>query len=163
MLHRKKFSASLTRRLSARSPTTVPRGLGSSSDMIAGILSPLSLATALYFPWCRGKCLSIASRGTHGSKKISSRISPRPDPYTARGVHPPVPPSTHFTFLEGWLDVRDLGAVLRSRGAPCPILRAIKFRRVVGSSARRRDASTLLCLRNSKSLKALWASACSRR
>jgi hypothetical protein len=36
----KKCSASLTRRQSARSPTTVPRGLGSSSDMIAGILSP---------------------------------------------------------------------------------------------------------------------------
>src|SRR5712664_940645 len=35
-----KVSASLTRRVSARSPTTVPRGLGSSSDMIAGIWPP---------------------------------------------------------------------------------------------------------------------------
>ena len=95
MLHRKKFSASLTRSLSARSPSTVPRGLGSSSDMIAGILSPLSLATALNFPWCRGKCHSIAYRGTHGSKKIRGLSL-----HGARG-NPPVPPSTiHFTSLK---------------------------------------------------------------
>jgi hypothetical protein len=71
MLHRKKFSASLTRRLSARSPTTVPRGLGSSSDMIAGILSPLSVVTALYFPSFRGKCLSVVSRGTTGRHPVN--------------------------------------------------------------------------------------------
>jgi hypothetical protein len=77
MLHRKKFSASLTRRLSARSPSTVPRGLRSSSDMIAGISSPLSHRS--YFPWSRGS-LSIASPWNPRVKKVRPRISPRPYP-----------------------------------------------------------------------------------
>ena len=58
------------------------RGLGSSSDMIAGIWSPpLSIAIALYFLWCRGKCHSIASRGTRGAKKI------KPGLLRARSLH----------------------------------------------------------------------------
>jgi hypothetical protein len=114
MLHRKKFSASLTRRLSARTPTTVPRGLGSSSDMIAGIGRPLSIATALYFPSFRGKCLSIVSRGTTGdtlSKNQAPDFSEARSLHGARGtsaraaIHP-------LHFLKGWFDIRDLGAVL---------------------------------------------------
>ena len=36
--------------------------------MIAGILSPLSVATALYVPWFGVKCLSTVPRGTTGKK-----------------------------------------------------------------------------------------------
>jgi hypothetical protein len=87
-LHRKKCSTSRTRRLSARSPSNVPRGLGSSSDMIAAILNPLSVVTALYFPWICGKCLSGASRGTTGrsSQKIRPRNCCRGPIRTARGT-----------------------------------------------------------------------------
>ena len=62
-------------------PSTVPRGLGSSSDMIAAILIPLSVGTALYFPWFCGKCLSGASRGTTGrssQKNQAPEFLPRP-------------------------------------------------------------------------------------
>jgi hypothetical protein len=53
--------------------------------MIAGILSPLSVATALYFPWSGGKCLSTVPRGTTGQKKQALEFLPRPDPVCARG------------------------------------------------------------------------------
>ena len=53
------------------------RGLGSSSDMIAGILSPLSHRS--YFPWSRGS-LSIASPWNPRVKKVRPRVSPRPYP-----------------------------------------------------------------------------------
>jgi hypothetical protein len=49
--------------------------------MIAAILIPLSVATALYFPWFCGKCLSVASRGTTGrssQKNQAPEFLPRP-------------------------------------------------------------------------------------
>jgi hypothetical protein len=79
--------------------------------MIAGIWSPPEHATALYFPWSHGKCLSTVPRGTTGSKKQAPDIS-EAQSYPARGVHPPVPPSTHLTSLKVDSMSCDLGAVL---------------------------------------------------
>src|SRR5882724_32046 len=150
MLHRKKFSASLTRRLSARSPTTVPRGLGSSSDMIAGIWSPLSIATALYFPSIRGKCLSIASRGTTGQKKTGPDFSEARSLHGARGTSARAAIHDSFHFLEGWFDVGDRGAVLGFNShAGSPSLRSViaeapqrPSQQEPSSAARSRDSGT---------------------
>ena len=59
--------------------------------MIAAILNPLSVGTALYFPWFCGKCHSGASRGTTGrssQKNQASELLPRPDPHGAGYIRP---------------------------------------------------------------------------
>ena len=76
-----------------------------------------SNATPLYFPSSREKCLSIASRGTHGQKNQAPDFSEARSVDDARGTSARA--AIHsFHFLEGWLVTRDLGAVTSS---PRPI------------------------------------------
>jgi hypothetical protein len=92
-------------------------------------------STSIWLPQSNSENVSShRSRRTSGNKKIRPRISPRPDPYTARGVHPPAPPSTvDFTSLKaGAISARCL--IMRS---PCPIPHAIKNGSLAGPSAQR--------------------------
>src|SRR5450432_2068523 len=66
--HRKKCSASETRRLSRRSPRIVPRGLGSSIDMIAAIWPP-PLCTSRASVESVSQSLPVEPTGKHPLKK----------------------------------------------------------------------------------------------
>ena len=87
-MHRKKCSTSRTGRLSARSPSAVPRGLGSWIDMIAVIFDPPESCHRSILPMVPWKVsLNLASVEPR-VKKIRPRISPRPDPIGTGYIRP---------------------------------------------------------------------------
>jgi hypothetical protein len=108
------------------------------SHKYAPTLAPINVNLAATIKFGKREFPSLPVEPT-GSKKTAP-ASYEPDPYTARGVHPPVPPSTYFTSLKAGSTcaISKRCLITRSR---CPIRRAIRRSRVAGSSAQRRQAS----------------------
>src|ERR1700688_4110368 len=90
--------------------------------MIAVILIPLSCPVALYFAWSCGKCLSTAPRGTTGrssQKNQAPELLPSPIPMRHEGTSAHAAIHGPFHFLEGWFDMRDLGAAIDREEPRC--------------------------------------------
>ena len=87
-MHRKKCSTSRTGRLSARSPSTVPRGLGSWIDMIAVVFDPPGSCHRSILPMVPWKVSLNRASVEPRVKKIRPRISPGPDPIGTGYIRP---------------------------------------------------------------------------